>query len=105
MLKKPYEKIHKKGANNYYLLPLQDQVMYAIETVFKQKGWFGREKEFTMGLKMLPINSLVIKLFQDFLKLEVVEELELEGAEEKELIYETLHVKETREALRNCLKK
>lgn len=104
MLKKPYDLIHEKEINKYYLLPLPDTNMVAVETVMKTKGWFGKEKDLTVGLQMIPINSGLLAVFLEYLKLKEIGEKK--GADDMpvEKLYEPLKIKPIRNKLKKIAK-
>jgi hypothetical protein len=104
MLKKPYELLLKKEINRYYLLPLPDTNMVAVETVMKTKGWFGREKEFSVALDMIPINSGLLAIFLEFIKLEPNGEKTIADDMPSEKLYPSLNVKPIREKLKKIAK-
>lgn len=104
MLKKPYELLLKKEINNYYLLPLPDTNMVAVETVMRTKGWFGREKEFPVGLQMVPISSGLLATFLEFIKLEPIGEKTIGDDVPSEKVYPRLKIKPIREKLKKMAK-
>lgn len=101
MLKKPYELLLKKEINRYYLLPLPDVNMVAVETVMKTRGWFGREKDLTVALDMIPLNSALLAVFLEFLNLKQVGEKVISDDIPAEIIYANIDIK----PIRNKLKK
>jgi hypothetical protein len=104
MLKKPYELIHEKEINKYYLLPLPDTNMVAVETVMKTIGWFGREKDLTVGLQMIPINSGLLAVFLEYLKLKEIGEKSIGDDMPTEKLYEHLNIKPIRTKLKKIAK-
>jgi uncharacterized protein YehS (DUF1456 family) len=96
MLKKPYKFLINVDNNNYYAIKVEDTYYLATETVIK-----GKKKEFTQGLKLLPIRSFFLYLFLDTLNLKKVGDDEKDWGLEKEPIYETLDIKKLRERLRD----
>lgn len=104
MLKKPYELIHEKEINKYYLLPLPETNMVAVETIMKVKGWFGKEKDLTVGLQMIPINSGLLSVFLEYLKLKEIGEKKAADDMPTEKLYETLKVKPIRNKLKKIAK-
>lgn len=104
MLKKPYELLLKKEINRYYLLPLPDVNMVAVETVMRTRGWFGREKEFSVALDMIPISSGLLAIFLEFIKLEPIGEKTIADDMPSEKIYGSLNIKPIREKLKKIAK-
>lgn len=104
MLKRPYELIYQKEINNYYLLPMPGTNMIVVETIMKVKGWFKREKEFTVGLQMIPISSGLLAVFLEYLKLKPVGEKSIGDDMPKEILYEQLNIKPIREKLKTIAK-
>lgn len=104
MLKKPYELIYQKEINNYYILPLPDSNMIAVETVMKAKGWFGREKDIPVGLQMIPINSGLLAVFLEFLKLKQIGEKKIADDMPVIPLYDTIVIKPIREKLKKIAK-
>jgi hypothetical protein len=104
MLKKPYNLIHQKEINNYYILPMPETNMIAVETIMKIQGWFGREKQFTVGLQMIPISSGLLAVFLEYLKLKVIGEKSIGDDMPKETLYEWLNIKPIREKLKKISK-
>lgn len=97
MLKKPYKFLNNIGNNNYYSLKIEDVYYLVTESFLKSK----RKKEFTQGIKILPITSFWLNLFLEVLNLKHIGEDEKDWGIEKEPIYEILDVKKLRERLRN----
>ena len=91
------------GNNNYYLLGMSDQTMYTVETFTHIKGWFGKMKEFTIGVKQLPINSIVLRTMLEYLKLKISDVKELSDGTKNEK-YEILDLKKVRKELDNMFK-
>jgi hypothetical protein len=104
MLKKPYKLIYEKEINNYYILPMPDANMIAVETVMKMRGWFGREKQLTVGLQMIPINSGLLAVFLEYLKLKQIGERKIADDMPVEVLYENINVKPIREKLKKIAK-
>lgn len=104
MLKKPYELIHEKEINKYYILPMPDVNMVAVETVMKTRGWFGREKDLTVGLQMIPISSGLLAVFLEYLKLKQVGEKTIAEDMPSETLYESLNIKPIRDKLKKITK-
>lgn len=104
MLKKPYELLLEKEINRYYLLPLPDANMVAVETVMKTRGWFGREKEFSVALDMIPISSGLLAIFLEFIKLEPKGEKTIADDMPAEKLYPSLNIKPIREKLKKIAK-
>lgn len=104
MLKKPYELLLEKEINKYYLLPMPDTNMVAVETVMKTRGWFGREKDLTVGLQMIPISSGLLAIFLEYLNLKPVGEKTIADDMPAEVLYEKLNVKPIREKLKKVAK-
>lgn len=93
MLKKPYQLFHVNGLNRYYLLSGDDASFLAVESVVP----YGRKmkKEFTQGLKLLPLYAPIQFLLIAFNKVKQKGVKELEGVGE-EAIYETVSVEAAR---------
>jgi hypothetical protein len=104
MLKRPYELIYQKEINNYYLLPLPESNMIAVETVMKARGWFGREKDIPVGLQMIPLNSGLLAVFLEFLKLEQVGEKKIADDMPVIPLYDNINIKPIREKLKKIAK-
>lgn len=104
MLKKPYELLLEKEINKYYLLPMPDVNMVAVETVMKTRGWFGREKDLTVGLQLIPISSGLLAIFLEYLNLKQVGEKSIGDDVPSEVLYEKLNVKPIREKLKKVAK-
>lgn len=104
MLKHPYELVYQKEINNYYILPLPETNMIAVETIMKVRGWFGREKEMTVGLQMIPLNSGLLALFLGLLQLKEIGEKKISDDMPVETLYENISVKPIREKLKNIAK-
>ncbi len=97
MLKAPYEHIHTKGANRYYILNIHD-LPYAflanesIEKIDQETHRFLRKpkvesQELIQSLKLMPINSHILFLIKRFLDLPLREKIDKGGLEYHE-IYE-----------------
>ncbi len=100
MLKKPYVFLNNIGINNYYAIKVDNVYYLATETVLKEKRLF-KTKEFTQGLKLLPMRSFFWYLFLEALNLNQIGQKEKEGGLEPEPIFESLAVDKLRERLRN----
>lgn len=100
MLKKPFEKIHSIDSSNYYLLESGDTQFFVTESFLPYKSrWLKLKKEFTTGIKMLPLFSPIIYALRNFSLLEVKEIKKLKDFPD-EVIYETLDVTKVRSHLR-----
>ena len=104
MLKKPYKLIYEKEINNYYILPMTDSNMVAVETVMSIRGLFGREKQLTVGLQMIPLNSGLLAVFLEFLKLPEIGEKKIADDMPVETLYKNINVKPIREKLKKIAK-
>lgn len=99
MLKKPYKKFYQLDQNSYYTLQTGDTQFLVTETYLPYKRIF-RFGEFTTAIKMLPLNSPILMLLIEFIKLKKVGESEEKEGLEVEEYFEILDVK----AVRNKLK-
>jgi hypothetical protein len=104
MLKKPYQLLLKKEINRYYLLPLPDSNMVAVETVMTTRGLFGKEKEFSVALDMIPINSGLLATFLEFIKVKPIGEKKITDDMPSEKLYPSLNIKPIREKLKKITK-
>lgn len=103
MMKRPYKFLMTRGVNNYYLLKTSDEPFLAIESIVEYKRLFRKNGEFTQDLSLLALNSAVLSVFIEMIKLEPISSREIgdkdiEGAEE-ELIYPILPIKPIRRRL------
>lgn len=97
MLKAPYEHLHTKGSNRYYILNIHD-LPYAflanesIEKLDQETHRFLRKpkvetQELIQSLKLMPIHSHILFLLQSFMALSLREKVDKGGLEYHE-IYE-----------------
>lgn len=108
MLKKPYMFLMSRGVNNYYLLKTQEEPFLAIESIVEYKRLFRKHGEFSQSLSLLALNSAVLSVFIEMIKIEPNGTKELgDGADlasEAELIYPVLSIKPIRRRLNDMSK-
>lgn len=102
MLKKPHNYVTSVGDNNYYLLNANGDVLVTIESVVKYKTLFRRTREFTQGLKLMPLGSPLLYTFVEMTKLGVIGESDKEGLE-REVYYDEVNVKSIRRKLKRLV--
>lgn len=94
MLSKPYLKIADEYNNNYYILYIDETFYIATESVVK----YNKNREFSQGLKLMPVYAPVMLLLVEMLKVEKTGEKELEGLG-KEEFFKEIDVKKVRERI------
>lgn len=95
MLKQPYQKIYEIELNNYYTLQTSDTLFLVTESILPYKKLF-KKGEFTIAIKMLPLNSNILYAFGKVLELQKIGESEEKEGLVKEEYFETLDVKTVR---------
>lgn len=102
MLKKPFKKIYEIELNNYYTVDTSDTTFLTTESVLPYKKRF-KKGEFTIAIKMLPLNSNIMYAFAKVLELKKTgESVEKEGID-KEEYFEILDVKAVRNSLKSIV--
>lgn len=105
MLNKPYQKFHTVGENNYYILPTGTVPYLTIESVLKYKTPFlKRDRELTVAQKVIALNSAILQVLLETLKLNIIGESSKDEGLEKELTFEQLDVKKVRSNLNKLVK-
>ena len=97
MLKKPFIFVDNVDLNNYHLL-FTNQETYLVTETFARFGKKNNGK-LIQGMKMLPLNSFIIKLFMDFVNVEYLGESSVEWGLDTEKRYAKLDVSKTRKSL------
>ena len=73
-LDKRYIKFFETGNNNYYLLPVQDELHIVTESILpvqKRFLFFKRNKNLIQGLKLLELTAPISMLFQEIINADV----------------------------------
>jgi hypothetical protein len=102
MLKKPYQKIHEIELNNYYTLETSDTLFLVTESILPYKKRF-KKGEFTIAIKMLPLNSNIMYAFAKVLELKKIGESEEKEGLVKEEYFEILDVKNVRKQFKEIV--
>jgi hypothetical protein len=102
MLKQPFRKIYEIELNNYYTLDTSDTRFLVVESILPYKKLF-KKGEFTIALKMLPINSNILYALSKVLELKKIGEAEPKGGGEKEEYFQILDVKSVRDDLKDIV--
>lgn len=105
MLKKPFKLIDSVDKNNYYVFyDVLNQIPYiATESVIK----YGRKfkKEFTQGLKIMPLQSFMLNVFLKVAQNNDFVEVEKAWGVEKEKEYAILDIRKIRSEFNSLLNK
>ena len=105
MLKKPFKLIDSVDINNYYIFyDTMNQVPYiATETALK----YGRKfkKEFTQGIKIMPLQSFMLNVFLKVAQNKDFVEVEKAWGVEKEKEYAILDIRKIRAEFNRLLNK
>ena len=99
MLKKPYKFMLHRGVNNYYVLKTSDEPFLATETIVGYKRLFRKPGEFTQSISLMALNSAVLSVFIEMIKLESTGSSTIATGTEEELIYPILPIKPIRRRL------
>jgi hypothetical protein len=117
MLKAPYEHIHTKGSNRYYILNIDD-LKYAflanesVENIDQETHrLIGKPKvkktELLQSLRLMPISSHILFLLKKFIEIPFIEEIDKGGVETQNIYgtWEEIDILELQNEYKNIIER
>ena len=99
---KHYKKFYEIGNNRYYTIVADDEMFIASESFINlgKKKLFGKQKELTMGFKLLKFSSPIAQLFNALDNLEISKNQRYDS--EDLVIYNSIDNKKLKEDIKNA---